>query len=41
MEDANIKLSSVASNIFGASGSRIITELMKGELQAEEMAELR
>ena len=30
LEDANIKLSSVASNIFGASGTRIIEELMKG-----------
>jgi transposase len=40
LEDANIKLSSVASNIFGASGTRIIEELMKGDLTAEEMAEL-
>jgi transposase len=39
-EDANIKLSSIASDTFGASGKRIIRELMKGELQAEEMAEL-
>ena len=35
LEDANIKLSSVASNIFGASGTRIIEELMKGDLTAE------
>jgi transposase len=40
LEDANIKLSSVASNIFGVSGTRIIEELMKGDLTAEEMAEL-
>jgi len=33
LEDANIKLSSVASNIFGASGTRIIEELMKGILR--------
>jgi transposase len=40
LEDANIKLSSIASNTFGASGKRIIEELMKGELKAEQMAEL-
>ncbi len=40
LEDANIKLSSIASDIFGVSGKRIIEELMKGELQAEEMAGL-
>jgi transposase len=40
LEDANIKLSSIASDTFGASGKRIIQELMKGELKAEEMAEL-
>lgn len=40
LEDANIKLSSVASDIFGTSGTRIIEELMKGNLKAEEMAEL-
>ena len=40
LEDANIKLSSVASDIFGVSGTRIIEELMKGDLKAEEMAEL-
>jgi transposase len=39
LEDANIKLSSVASNIFGASGIKIIEELMEGDLTAEEMAE--
>ena len=40
LEDANIKLSSVASDTFGASGKRIIEELIKGKLRAEEMAEL-
>ncbi len=40
LEDANIKLSSVASDTFGASGKRIIEELMKGELRPDEMAEL-
>jgi len=40
LEDANIKLSSIASDTFGASGKRIIEELIKGELEVEEMAEL-
>jgi transposase len=40
LEDANIKLSSIASDTFGASGKRIIEELMKGDLKAEEMADL-
>jgi len=40
LEDANIKLSSIASDTFGVSGMRILEELMKGELRAEEMAEL-
>jgi transposase len=40
LEDANIKLSSIASDTFGASGKRIIEELVKGKLEAEEMAEL-
>src|SRR5512136_2453579 len=40
LEDANIKLSSVASDTFGASGVRIIQELMKGDLGADAMAEL-
>jgi transposase len=40
LEDANIKLSSIASDTFGASGKRIIEELMKGELKPEAMAEL-
>jgi hypothetical protein len=33
LEDANIKLSSIASDTFGASGKRIVEELMKGELK--------
>ena len=40
LEDANIKLSSIASDTFGASGKKIIEELIRGELQAEAMAEL-
>ena len=40
LEDANIKLSSIASDTFGASGKRIIEELVKGKLEAEKMAEL-
>ena len=40
LEDANIKLSSIASDTFGVSGMRILEELRKGELQPEEMAEL-
>jgi len=40
LEDANIKLSSIASDTFGASGKRIIQELMKGDLKPEAMAEL-
>lgn len=40
LEDANIKLSSIASNTFGTSGSMIIQELLRGELRPDEMAEL-
>ena len=40
LEDANIKLSTIASDTFGASGKRIIEELMKGEMGPEAMAEL-
>jgi len=40
LEDANIKLASIASDTFGASGKKIIEELIRGELKAEEMAEL-
>jgi len=41
LEDANITLSSIASDTFGASGKKIIEELMKGELDPEAMAELK
>jgi len=40
LEDANIKLSSIASNTFGASGKKIIEELLKGELGPDQMADL-
>jgi len=40
LEDANIKLSSIASDTFGASGKKIIGELLKGELRPDQMAEL-
>ena len=40
LEDANIKLSSIASETFGASGKRIIEELLKGNLRPDQMAEL-
>ena len=40
LEDANIKLSSVVSDTFGVSASKIINELIKGELTVEEMSEL-
>lgn len=40
LEDANIKLSSVVSDMFGVSGTKIIEELMRGDMDAEEMAEL-
>jgi transposase len=40
LEDANIKLASIASDTFGASGKKIIEELIKGELEPKAMAEL-
>jgi len=40
LEDANIKLSSVVSDTFGVSASKIINELIRGELTVEEMSEL-
>lgn len=40
LEDANIKLSSVVSNIAGVSSSEIIEELIKGKLTIEEMSGL-
>lgn len=40
LEDANIKLSSVATDIFGVSGSDIINELIKGKMSVEQMVGL-
>src|SRR5437762_11900802 len=40
LEDANIKLACVASDVFGASGRAMLQALMKGESDAEALAEL-
>jgi transposase len=40
LEDANIKLASVASDITGKSGRAILDALVEGQLTAEQMAEL-
>jgi transposase len=40
LEDANIKLSSVASDIFGASGKDMLEALIAGDFSPEETAEL-
>jgi transposase len=40
LETANIKLSSVASNVFGTSGRRMLRALLDGTLAPEQMAEL-
>jgi len=40
LEDANIKLGSVASDITGKSGRAILDALVEGELTPEQMAEL-
>ena len=40
LEEANIKLSSVASNVLGVSGRRMLKELGKGNRNAAELAEL-
>jgi transposase len=40
LEGANIKLASVASDVFGVSGILILRELITGEATPEEMAEL-
>jgi len=40
LEDANIKISSTASDTFGVSGRGIIQELLKDELHPKDMAEL-
>jgi transposase len=40
LEDANIKLASVASDIFGLSGRAMLDALLGGDMSPEEMAEL-
>ena len=40
LEDANIKLASVASDITGRSGRAILNALVEGKLSPEQMAEL-
>ncbi|MCL0093085.1 IS110 family transposase [Dehalococcoidia bacterium] len=40
LEDANIKLSSVATDVFGASGREMLSALLEGESTPEEMAKL-
>ena len=40
LEDANIKLACVATDIFGVSGRAILDALLEGKMTAEEMAEL-
>lgn len=40
LEDANIKLACVATDIFGVSGRAILNALLEGEMAPEEMAEL-
>jgi len=40
LEDANIKLSSVATDIFGVSGTAMIEALLNGNTDAEAMADL-
>jgi transposase len=40
LEDANIKLASVASDIFGLSGRAMLDALLAGDMSPEEMAEL-
>jgi len=40
LEDANVKLSSVVSDTFGVSGSRMIEALMAGNLSVDEISDL-
>ena len=40
LEDANIKMASVASDIFGMSGRAMLDSLLEGEMSPQEMAEL-
>jgi len=37
LEDANIKLSSVLSNVFGSTGQKMIAEIMKGDYKPERL----
>ena len=39
LEDANIKLSSVVSNMHGVTASKIVEELLKGDLTPQELCE--
>lgn len=40
LEDANVKLGSVLSDVFGVSGQRMLEALLKGSGSAEEIAEM-
>lgn len=40
LQDANIKISSVATNVFGVSGQKILSALLEGETSGEELAKL-
>jgi transposase len=40
LEDANVKISSVLSDTFGASGSQMIEAIMEGKLNEAEIADL-
>jgi transposase len=40
LEDANVKLGSVLSDVFGVSGQRMLEALLKGGGSAEEIAEM-
>src|SRR5947209_5315614 len=40
LEEANVKLGSVLSDVFGASGQDMVEALMKGEATAEQIAQL-
>jgi transposase len=39
LEDANVKLGNVLSDVFGASGQLMLDALLKGEVQPEEIAQ--
>lgn len=40
LEDANVKLGSVLSDVFGVSGQRMLEALLKGETDVKKIAEL-